>query len=94
MLPLTLLSLCAGNPILVELKSGETYNGTLSAIDNFMNLSLNNVILTSPDGQNFHRIPTSFIRGNNIKYLRVPQEVLDKAVQQRAQGNDRRKQQQ
>ena len=34
-------------PQLVELKSGETYNGTLEKCDNWMNLNLREVICTS-----------------------------------------------
>ena len=33
--------------MLVELKSGETYNGHLAQCDNYMNLTLRNVVLTS-----------------------------------------------
>jgi hypothetical protein len=31
------------------------------------------------DGDRFWRMPEAYIRGNTIKYLRVPDEVLDKA---------------
>ena len=37
---------CAGEQ-LVELKSGETYNGNLEKCDNWMNLNLREVICTS-----------------------------------------------
>ena len=38
MLPLSLLRTAAGHPMLVELKSGETYNGELVSCDNWMNI--------------------------------------------------------
>ena len=36
------------------------------------------VICTSKDGDQFWRMPETYIRGNTIKYLRVPDEVIDK----------------
>ena len=37
--------------MLIELKSGETYNGHLVACDTWMNLHLREVILTSREGE-------------------------------------------
>ena len=34
------------------------------------------------DGDKFHKIPECYIRGNNIKYLRVPDEVIDKVQEE------------
>lgn len=39
--------------------------------------SLKEVICTSRDGDRFWRLPEVIIRGNNIKYLRIPEEVID-----------------
>ncbi|KAJ1675073.1 hypothetical protein EV182_001990, partial [Spiromyces aspiralis] len=78
MLPSTLLNTAVGHPILVELKNGETYNGHLEKCDNFMNLSLREVILTSVEGDRFWSLSETFIRGNTIKYLRIPDEVIEK----------------
>lgn len=77
MLPLSLLHTAAGHPLLVELKNGETFNGHLVSCDNFMNLTLREVIQTSPDGDRFWRLPECYIRGNTIKYLNVPEEIVD-----------------
>ncbi|KAJ3150683.1 RNA processing protein [Geranomyces variabilis] len=77
MLPLSLLNTAQGHPMLVELKNGETYNGHLTSCDNFMNINLREVIHTSPDGDRFHRLAEIHIRGSTIKYLRVPDEVID-----------------
>ncbi|OBZ83537.1 U6 snRNA-associated Sm-like protein LSm4 [Choanephora cucurbitarum] len=63
--------------MLVELKSGETFNGHLVNCDNWMNLTLREVIQTSPDGDKFWRLPECYIRGNTIKYLNVPEEIVD-----------------
>ncbi|KAM0016241.1 putative like-Sm (LSM) domain containing protein, LSm4/SmD1/SmD3 [Helianthus debilis subsp. tardiflorus] len=65
---------------LVELKNGETYNGHLVNCDTWMNIHLREVICTSKDGDRFWRMPECYIRGNTIKYLRVPDEVFSTFV--------------
>ncbi|XP_054166457.1 U6 snRNA-associated Sm-like protein LSm4 [Oppia nitens] len=77
MLPLSLLRTAQNHPMLVELKNGETYNGHLVSCDNWMNINLREVICTSRDGDRFWRMPECYIRGSNIKYLRIPDEVID-----------------
>lgn len=47
-LPLGLLNAAQGQPMLVELKNGETLNGHLVMCDNWMNLTLKEVVQTSP----------------------------------------------
>lgn len=60
---------------LVELKNGDTYNGHLVNCDTWMNVNLREVICTSKDGDRFWKMPECYIRGNTIKYIRVPNEV-------------------
>lgn len=62
---------------MVELKNGETYNGHLISCDTWMNINLREVICTSKDGDKFWRMPECYIRGSTIKYLRIPDEVID-----------------
>lgn len=62
---------------LVELKNGETYNGHLVNIDTWMNLNLRDVVRTGKDGDKFWKVPELYIRGNTVKYLRIPEVVLD-----------------
>ena len=62
--------------MLIELKNGDTYNGRLVSCNAFMNISLRDVICTSKDGDRFWKIPECYIRGNSIKYLRIPDEVI------------------
>lgn len=62
---------------MVELKNGETYNGHLVSCDTWMNINLREVICTSKDGDKFWRMPECYIRGSTIKYLRIPDEVID-----------------
>eukprot|EP00208_Stichococcus_sp_RCC1054_P001274 CAMPEP_0206134474 /NCGR_PEP_ID=MMETSP1473-20131121/27_1 /ASSEMBLY_ACC=CAM_ASM_001109 /TAXON_ID=1461547 /ORGANISM="Stichococcus sp, Strain RCC1054" /LENGTH=135 /DNA_ID=CAMNT_0053526081 /DNA_START=172 /DNA_END=580 /DNA_ORIENTATION=+ len=78
MLPLLLLKTAQAHPVLLELKNGETYNGHMLACDSWMNVHLREVICTSKDGDKFWRMPETYVRGNTIKYLRVPNEVIDK----------------
>lgn len=47
-LPLGLLNAAQGHPMLVELKNGETLNGHLVNCDTWMNLTLKEVVQTSP----------------------------------------------
>ncbi|KAK6188265.1 U6 snRNA-associated Sm-like protein LSm4 [Patella vulgata] len=89
MLPLSLLRTAVNHPMLVELKNGETYNGHLVNCDNWMNINLREVICTSRDGDRFWRMPECYIRGSTIKYLRIPDEVIDMVkedVMQKSKG--------
>lgn len=65
-LPLGLLTAAQGHAMLVELKNGETLNGHLVACDTYMNLTLKEVVQTSPDGDRFFRLPECYVRGNNV----------------------------
>ncbi|KAI0176139.1 hypothetical protein GGR52DRAFT_539689 [Hypoxylon sp. FL1284] len=82
MLPLGLLNAAQGHPMLVELKNGETLNGHLIQCDTWMNLTLKEVIQTSPEADKFVRLPEVYVKGNNIKYLRVPDEIIDLVKEQ------------
>ncbi|CAK1360986.1 putative U6 snRNA-associated Sm-like protein LSm4 [Cercospora beticola] len=90
MLPLGLLTAAQGHPMLVELKTGETLNGHLVSCDTYMNITLKEVVQTSPDGDKFFRLPECYVRGNNIKYLRVPDEVVDLVKDQQANQQSQR----
>lgn len=63
--------------MLVELKNGETFNGHLVNCDNFMNITLREVYQTNADGDRFWKLKECYIRGSTIKYLRVPDTLLD-----------------
>eukprot|EP01031_Cornospumella_fuschlensis_P048030 gene48030-58831_t len=82
MLPLSLLKAAIDQPMLVELKNGDTYNGRLVSCNIFMNICLKDVICTSKDGDRFWRIPECYIRGNSIKYLRVPDEIINAVAEE------------
>ncbi|KAL9533861.1 putative U6 snRNA-associated Sm-like protein [Sphaerulina musiva] len=90
MLPLGLLTAAQGHPMLVELKTGETLNGHLVSCDTYMNITLKEVVQTSPEGDHFFRLAECYVRGNNIKYLRVPDEVVDVVKDQQANQQSQR----
>jgi U6 snRNA-associated Sm-like protein LSm4 len=77
MRPLSLLETAQKRHMLVELKTGETYNGVLVSCDNWMNINLRDAICTSRSGDRFWRITECYIQGQTIKYLRIPDEVID-----------------
>lgn len=52
--------------MLVELKNGETLNGHLVNCDTWMNLTLKEVVQTSPEGDKFFRLPEAYVRGSNV----------------------------
>jgi len=89
-LPLTLLQTAQNHPMLVELKNGETYNGHLVSCDSWMNINLREVICTSRDGDRFWRMPECYVRGSTVKYLRIPDEVIELVKEDALQKNRQR----
>ncbi|PWN23894.1 Sm-like ribonucleo protein, partial [Microstroma glucosiphilum] len=84
-LPLVLVNAARGKGLLVELKSGETFNGLLIACDNFMNLTLREVYQTSSTGEEFWKLPECYIKGATIKYVRLADSTIDTVRQQEEQ---------
>lgn len=68
--------------ILVELKNGETVYGKLTNCDSWMNLTLTDVVYNYNNGEKFNKINEIYVRGNHIKYLRLPDLVMDQAKEQ------------
>ncbi|KAG8703097.1 RNA processing protein [Ceratobasidium sp. 395] len=88
MLPLSLLNAAQNKPMLVELKNGETFNGHLVNCDTFMNITLREVYQTSPEGDHFWKLKECYIRGSMIKYLRVPDALLDTVKEEQLRARD------
>lgn len=63
---------------MIELKSGETYNGILKAVDKFMNIKMENAYLTDPKAEVFHSVGEVWIRGNVIKYFFMDDSAIKK----------------
>ncbi|KAF7459279.1 putative U6 snRNA-associated Sm-like protein LSm4 [Cryptosporidium felis] len=76
--------------VLVELKNGETYSGVLTGVDGFMNLALNNVVCTSNNGNCFLKMTECYIRGNNIKFIRMNDENINTAKEEVANRDSSR----
>ncbi len=74
---------------MIELKSGETFNGTLTNCDTYMNINLKDVIITSKDGSKFLQVKECHIRGAQIKYLRIPDSILENVVLKQEQYEKR-----
>ncbi|KAL7555183.1 hypothetical protein ACHAWF_018832, partial [Thalassiosira exigua] len=81
-LPLSLLKASTSLPLLVELKSGTTYNGRLASCDAYMNLNLRDVVCTSKDGDRFWKLNECYVRGSSVKYLRLPEEAADRVTEE------------
>lgn len=77
-LPLSLLRAAGGQPMLVELKGGDTYNGRLVNCDAWMNINLRDVICTSKDGDKFWKMKECYVRGSSVKYIRLPEDAIDR----------------
>lgn len=77
MLPVNLLMAAQGQTLLVELKDGTSFNGTLVNTDSYMNINLKEVTCTSKEGDRFWSIPELYVRGSMIKYFRLPDDLFD-----------------
>lgn len=88
-LPLTLLRAAQNKPMMVELKSGETYSGMLANCDGFMNLHLKDSVCTSRDGERFWKLNECYIRGNMVKYIRLQEEVIEAAKEDKREPRDK-----
>ncbi|KAL0239129.1 hypothetical protein PCE1_004820 [Barthelona sp. PCE] len=81
MLPLTFIQKAIGSNILLELKNGDSYGGLLSDVDTWMNLKLENVIITKADGSQFYSAAEVYARGAFIKNIRFEEQVLTAALE-------------
>jgi U6 snRNA-associated Sm-like protein LSm4 len=52
---------------MVELKNGESFNGHLVNCDNFMNITLREVVQTSSGGDQFWQLKECYIRGSTVR---------------------------
>lgn len=78
MLPLFLLNSVKGQPIMVELKRGETLNGTLTNCDSWMNITMKDVVVSDAHGENFYKLKATYVKGIHIKYITMSNDLIDK----------------
>ena len=83
MLPMQILYGAMDTPVSIELKTGECYNGYIQNADYFMNFQLRDVTITASDGNKFFHVSECFVRGNNVKYIRVVEDAIKKAAEQK-----------
>eukprot|EP00435_Cladocopium_sp_Y103_P055177 s253_g18.t1 len=87
-LPQAVLRSASQGPALVELKNGDSYTGTLVAVDNFMNIRLEDAVFTPRTEHKFEHMKECTIRGQFVKFIRFPDNILDRvlATQEAALG--------
>ena len=64
---------------MIDLKNGETINGTLEVMDRFMNLKVLNAVITSKDGDQFSKVVELYVKGSSIKNVRMVDGTLERA---------------
>ncbi|OLP92659.1 U6 snRNA-associated Sm-like protein LSm4 [Symbiodinium microadriaticum] len=79
-LPQAVLRSASHGPVLVELKNGDSYSGTLVAVDNSMNIRMEDAILTPHTEHKFERMKECTIRGQFVKFIRFPDDILDRVL--------------
>ncbi|OBA21708.1 Sm-like ribonucleo protein [Metschnikowia bicuspidata var. bicuspidata NRRL YB-4993] len=90
MLPLYMLTSIKKQEILVELKNGETVYGKLNNCDSWMNLTLTDVVYNFNNGEKFQKMNEIYVRGAHIKFLRLPDLVMDQAKEQNMMNMEQR----
>ncbi len=65
-----------GNVIKVKLKDGREIKGQLRAMDNFMNLELDDAV-EYIDGEPSSRYGEVFLRGNNVLWIQIDSTFID-----------------
>ncbi|QHS72901.1 U6 snRNA complex subunit LSM4 [Saccharomyces paradoxus] len=98
MLPLYLLTNAKGQQMQIELKNGEIIQGTLTNVDNWMNLTLSNVTEYSEesainpennaDSSKAVKLNEIYVRGTFIKFIKLQDNIIDKVKQQINSNNN------
>ncbi|GAQ92316.1 small nuclear ribonucleoprotein D3 [Klebsormidium nitens] len=70
-IPVKLLHEAEGHVVTVEIKSGETYRGTLIEAEDNWNVQLENITHTAKDGK-VGQLEHVFIRGSKVRFLIIP----------------------
>merc|ERR1712224_951379 len=81
--------------VIVELKTGAIIHGTVSGVENNMNVHMKNVKFISREREE-KILETMTIRGSNIRYIILPQQLaldnllIDDKTQQKSKGSKTR----
>ncbi|ELP84297.1 proteasome subunit beta type-3, putative [Entamoeba invadens IP1] len=77
-LPINLLENAQGKTIVLELKNGNKYTGTLEKCDRMMNLHVKDSVLIQPDGKKF-KVAKIIVKGMAVRCFAVDGELLKKS---------------
>lgn len=72
--PIKLLHEAQGLTISAELKTGQIYRGKLIAIEDNMNVQLQDVVCTGRDGK-VQGMEQVFLRGSHLRFLQLPDNL-------------------
>eukprot|EP00667_Euglena_gracilis_P018568 EG_transcript_19730 len=75
--PLRVLMESVRSTVAIEMVTGEVYRGYLLEAQENMNCRLNNITVTYRDGRTRH-LDHVFIRGSKIRFLVLPDHLMDK----------------
>jgi small nuclear ribonucleoprotein D3 len=78
-IPLQVLHEAIGHAVAVELSSKEEYRGTLTAAEDSMNVTLQNVTLTGKDGRKT-TLEEVYLRGSSIRLFVLPSALANAPV--------------
>lgn len=76
-IPIKLLNEAQSYTVTVELTSGSTYRGKLVQVEDNMNIQLEDVVVTSREGQVSH-LEHVYVRGSHVRMFVLP-EMLQNA---------------
>lgn len=76
-IPIKLLHEASPHVVTVEMRMGDVYRGTLSSVEDNMNVQLKRVMLTRRDGS-VSSLDHVFIRGSKIRFFILP-DILSSA---------------
>lgn len=75
--PTQLLSSSKGKLINIQLKSGDTINGTLLNIDAFLNVKIKDAVYSNKAKSTLKTLPEIYIRGNNICSFKLENDLIE-----------------
>ena len=80
--------------VVVELKNDVMISGTLSAVDQFLNLKLENVVVEEEKCPHLASVRNCFVRGSTIRYVQLPATDVETELLQDATRKEHSTQQQ
>lgn len=76
--PLQFLKESKGSRIMIELKTGDCYDGLLHSIDGFMNIKMKQVTITKRENFDFFTCDEIFIRGSSICNIKFRDDIFER----------------